>query len=42
MGSDSVLEPVESRLTGLCPGDWVSYDRSAPEQGPGGCAPIWS
>lgn len=29
-------------LTGPCPEGLVSYDRSAPAQGPGGCAPIWS
>lgn len=40
-GRFSVCSAVD-RLTGLCPGGWVSYGRSAPEQGPVDCAPIWS
>lgn len=36
------FEVIGNRLTGLCPGDWVSYGHSAPEQGPGDCVPIWS
>lgn len=28
-----------SELTGLCPGGWVFYDHSEPEQGPRDCVP---
>lgn len=33
---------VPCRLTGLCPGGWVSCGRSAPALGPADCAPRWS
>lgn len=36
------FEPVQSILTGLCPGGSVSCGHSAPEPGPGDCVPIWS